>query len=150
MITLADMDMRIKFFAELDASELYEILRLRSEVFVVEQNCVYQDIDGIDTRALHVYAMHEGKCIGCLRVFERDKKTVQIGRVVTAAMRRGTGLGRMLMLEALRILDDYFHGCSAYLEAQTYAVGFYSRFGFKVASEVFLEDGIPHVVMTND
>ena len=136
----------MKKFDELTLDELYEILRIRSAVFVVEQECAYQDIDGIDQRSMHLFFEEEGKVTAYLRYFEKadEAGTIQIGRVLT--VKRGMGLGRKLLHECMEILKN--EGVlKVYLEAQEYAVGFYEKEGFRVDSEPFLEDGIPHVCM---
>ena len=141
------MNLVIKSFEELTKRELYEILRVRSEVFVVEQECVYQDLDGLDYDSIHVFYEEDGKVQACLRVFMREKqeKLVQIGRVLT--YKRGVGLGLELLLKGIEVAKIYFQAKKLYLEAQVYAIGFYEKAGFKVVSEEFLEDGIPHVCM---
>ena len=142
------MQVCIKHYNDLSTDELYRILRLRVEVFVVEQRCPYQELDGRDTDAYHVFILDEkGECMGCLRVFMKDGTTAQIGRVVTSRKSRSMGLGAMLMEQGVYIAKDILKASSVYLEAQTYAVGFYKKSGFKVCSEEFLEDGIPHVGM---
>lgn len=141
------MNMVVKSFEELTKRELYEILRVRSEVFVVEQKCVYQDLDGLDYNSIHVFFEEGGKVQACLRVFMREEqeKLVQIGRVLT--YKRGVGLGLELLLKGIEVAKIYFQAKKLYLEAQVYAIGFYEKAGFKVVSEEFLEDGIPHVCM---
>lgn len=137
----------IKSFEELTKRELYEILRVRSEVFVVEQECVYQDLDGLDYDSKHVFFEQDDKVQACLRVFMREEKekVVQIGRVLT--YKRGVGLGLELLLKGIEVAKTYFQAKKLYLEAQVYAIGFYEKGGFKVVSDEFLEDGIPHVCM---
>lgn len=137
-----------KHFVHLTLDELYGILRLRAEVFVVEQNCPYQDLDGKDGDAIHVFAKNDRKIIGCLRIFLRDDGKVVIGRVVTNQKVRGTGTGRRLMEEALMIAGEQYPGKECVLHAQCYATGFYEKVGFRICSEEFLEDGIPHVEMS--
>ena len=136
-----------KYFHELNTKELYEILKSRSEIFVVEQNCIYQDMDDIDYRSLHIFYQSEGKIIAYLRAFEKDSspKTVQIGRVLT--LTHGIGLGGKLLKEGLSIIKEKMNPSSIYIEAQCYATGFYEREGFIISSPEFLEDGIPHVEM---
>jgi ElaA protein len=138
----------IKTFGELDTRELYAILRARAEVFVVEQNCVYQDLDGVDTDAYHVFTLEDGEITAYLRVFMRDSeaKTAQIGRVLT--VKRGKGLGLHVMNEGIRAAKELLYAKEIYIEAQVYAIGFYEKVGFSVCSDEFLEDGIPHVKMT--
>ena len=139
------MELVVKSFDQLNTRELYEILRVRAAVFVVEQECAYQDVDGIDPRAVHAFLRDEAGIKAYLRVFERDKRTAQIGRMLT--VERGAGLGGTLLKEGVRIARDVLNKDALYIEAQTYATGFYEREGFKVTSEEFLEDGIPHVEM---
>ena len=139
----------LKRFDELTLRELYELLRLRSEIFVVEQNCPYQDLDGLDHDALHLfYEEEDGTVIACLRIFrhpEDDADTVRIGRVVTKE--HGKGLGALLLHEGVSTAQEYYRPQKILLEAQEYAKGFYEKEGFTVISDTFLEDGIPHVRM---
>lgn len=137
-----------KFFNGLSTRELYEILRTRSEIFVVEQNCVYQDLDGKDYESLHVFCMENGRVTACLRSFMRDQETAQMGRVVT--LEHGKGLGEKLLKAGIEEIRSKQHPRRIYIEAQCYATGFYAREGFRVCSEEFLEDGIPHVGMILD
>jgi ElaA protein len=137
--------MRSKYFDELSTKELYEILRARAEIFVVEQNCVYQDLDGIDYESLHVFAEEGGKVTAYLRAFYKDKDTVQMGRVLT--LRHGEGLGGKLLREGIAQIRARMHPAKICIDAQCYATGFYEREGFRICSEEFLEDGIPHVRM---
>lgn len=138
----------IKRFEQLSATELYDILRARAEVFVVEQSCVYQDLDGIDRDAFHVYSENGGSLDAYLRIFMKDpsSRTAQIGRVLT--LKRGCGLGLSILLEGIRAAKEILHADKVYIEAQVYATGFYEKAGFRTVSEEFLEDGIPHVAMT--
>ncbi len=141
------MNTIIKTFDELTTAELYMILRARAEVFVVEQECVYQDLDGIDTDALHVFTVENGELSSYLRIFIKDRmsKTTQIGRVLT--VKRGMGLGLSLLFEGIKAAHDRLCAEEIYIEAQVYAIGFYEKAGFYVTSDEFLEDGIPHVKM---
>ncbi|GAA2529991.1 GNAT family N-acetyltransferase [Pilimelia columellifera] len=138
--------LRVASFAELDAADLYEILRLRAEVFVVEQNCPYQDLDGRDREAgaRHVWAADRvGNVLGCLRVLGDPDGVARIGRVVVAPAARGSGLAQRLMTEALRLSGDR----PVVLSAQAHLAGFYAGFGFVVDGPGFMEDGIPHLPM---
>ena len=139
------MELVVKTFDELNTRELYEILRVRAAVFVVEQECAYQDVDGIDQRAVHAFLRDENGIQAYLRVFEKDACTAQMGRMLT--VQRGAGLGGRLLKEGIRIARDVLKKDVLYIEAQSYAIGFYEREGFRVTSEEFLEDGIPHVQM---
>lgn len=141
------MKLIIKSFSELTTTELYEILKARAEIFVVEQNCIYQDLDNIDYRSLHIFYESNGKVIAYLRAFEKDSDAgiVQIGRVLT--LTHGTGLGGKLLKEGISLIKEKMNPSSIYIEAQCYATGFYEREGFIISSDEFLEDGIPHVEM---
>ncbi|MBO4636078.1 MAG: GNAT family N-acetyltransferase [Clostridiales bacterium] len=135
-----------KHFKKLDNEELYEILKTRQEIFIIEQNCPYDDIDDLDKDAVHIFCYNDkGRVAACLRVFMRDPDTAQIGRVVT--LEHGRGLGGAILHEGVITARDHFHASRIYLEAQEYAVGYYAKEGFKVISDVFDLDGIPHVEM---
>ena len=134
-----------KFFEELTTTELYELLKVRSEVFVVEQNCIYQDLDDKDYRSLHVFYEEDREVLAYLRAFTKKEGVVQVGRVLSTT--HGIGLGGKILKEGLLQIQEKFHPKKIYLEAQCYAIGYYEREGFKVCSEEFLEDGIPHVEM---
>ncbi|OLT43649.1 GNAT family N-acetyltransferase [Saccharomonospora sp. CUA-673] len=133
---------------DLTAAELHDLLRLRVDVFVVEQNCPYGEIDGLDLlpTTWHIWApgpvAGEGAA-GCLRVLTGPDGVARVGRVVTAPSARGTGLGARLMEAAVEHLGD----TESVLNAQTYAQGFYARFGYVPEGDEFDEDGIPHIAM---
>ena len=140
------MQISAKRFGELSAAELYEILRARAAVFVVEQKCAYQDIDGRDLEAVHVVARGEdGELAGYLRVMRGEDGRAWIGRVL--ALRRRQGVATRLLREGLEVAGEVFGARRVCLEAQTYARGLYEKAGFVQTSEQFLEDGIPHVRM---
>lgn len=139
------MKLVAKYFEELSTTELYEILKSRAEIFVVEQNCVYQDLDDKDYKSLHVFYESKGKVVAYLRAFVKDEKVVQMGRVLT--LEHGKGLGGRLIKEGIKLIKEKMKSECIYIEAQCYAIGFYEREGFKICSEEFLEDGIPHVQM---
>jgi ElaA protein len=142
------MIFKVRSFEELTLRELYEILRVRTAVFVVEQNCPYQEVDGIDPESTHFFAEDDnGEIKAYLRFFPRkeEEKVMQIGRVLTTE--RGTGLGRKILHMSLGVIENDYDVDEIYLEAQTYAIGFYEKEGFRVVSDEFLEDGIPHVQM---
>ena len=140
------MDFKVKHFSQLTTDQLYEILKLRSAVFVVEQTCIYQDIDGRDKNGWHVFATDEqGKLKACLRFVEKDSDSVHMGRVITVD--RGTGMGAILLKAGIQAVKDNTDKKQIYLEAQSYALGFYQKAGFVVIGEEFVEDGIPHFPM---
>lgn len=136
-----------KSFPELTTTELYEILKARAEIFVVEQNCVYQDLDDIDYRSLHFFYEVNGKIFAYLRAFEKDTahNIIQIGRVLT--IEHGKGIGGKLLKNAISKIKSLRNPSSIYIEAQCYSIGYYEKEGFQVSSDEFLEDGIPHVQM---
>ena len=137
-----------KYFHELTAREVYEIAKVREQIFIVEQNCIYQDLDGKDYDSLHVFYEEDGTVMAYLRAFRKDEETVQMGRVLT--LHHGTGLGGRLLKEGLKQVREKFHPRRIYLEAQVYAIGYYAREGFTVCSEEFIEDGIPHMAMVKE
>ena len=140
------MNWILKHFSELSNRELYEILRVRVSVFVVEQTCPYQEIDEADFDAYHLFLTDEtGHIRAYLRIFEKDAEFVRLGRILTTE--RGTGLGLKLIFEGMRVAEELYGKRRFYIEAQSYAIGFYEKAGFRVVSEEFLEDGIPHVKM---
>ena len=140
------MEFTTKHFTQLSTDELYELLKLRSAVFVVEQTCIYQDIDGKDKDAFHVFAKDENGAVkACLRFFEKDADTAYMGRVITVD--RGTGMGAKLLKAGIEAVKTNTNKKQIYLEAQSYAVGFYEKAGFVVIGEEFDEDGIPHKPM---
>lgn len=142
------LELTVKRFPELSAAELYEILRTREAVFIVEQNCPYPEADGRDYDAVHLFFRGgDGRVKAYLRLYAKPEEegTVQVGRVVTAE--RGVGLGRRILQEGIRYAVGTMGARELYLEAQVQAVGFYEKEGFRVCSSEFLEDGIPHVEM---
>ena len=141
------MNLVTKYFHELTTTELYELLKSRAEIFVVEQNCIYQDLDDKDYHSLHIFYEENGKIVAYLRAFEKDTttRTVQIGRVLT--LNHGIGLGGQLLKEGITQIREKLNPSTIYIEAQCYATGFYEREGFVISSDEFLEDGIPHVEM---
>ena len=141
-------------FDSLSLTELYTLMRLRQEVFVVEQNCVYLDADGYDQKAWHLLGWDgEQQLVAYLRLFAPGVKykdfpeDASIGRVCTAASVRGTGLGRELMVRGIAEAERLWPGCAIRISAQVYLLKFYGSLGFVVASEPYDEDGIPHVEM---
>ena len=138
------MELKVKSYNELTKDELYEILRARSEIFVVEQECAYQDLDGRDKDSLHLFYC-DGGIKAYMRAFYREDGAVQIGRVLT--IKHGEGFGGRLLKEGIAAVEKKMNPDRIIVEAQTYAAGFYEREGFKICSGEFLEDGIPHVKM---
>jgi ElaA protein len=143
------MNFITKSFSELNTTELYEILQLRSEVFVVEQDCVYQDVDGKDQKALHVYGIKNNKIVGYTRIFKPGYyfDNASIGRVVVAASERKYGYGHHLMKASINTIQTYFKVDEITISAQVYLKKFYESHGFIKVGEEYLEDGIPHIRM---
>ena len=133
-----------KRFSDLKLEELYGILRVRSEVFVTGQKCLYVDPDGRDFGSVQVFASKGERIIGCLRIYGKEAGVLQIGRVAVIESLRGSGIGRMMMRQAISYVTENSTDEKIYLEAQTYAIGFYEKLGFKVISDEFLDEGIPH------
>jgi ElaA protein len=139
-----------KEFSRLTPHELYEILKLRSEVFVVEQNCVFLDPDGKDPHCAHVMVWTEtGKLVACSRLVPPGASypEMSIGRIVSAASVRGAGAGKLLMEKSLALLFDRFGPGPVKIGAQLYLKTFYGSFGFVQSSDVYDEDGIDHIEM---
>ena len=134
----------IKDFDSLTTRELYEILKLRSEIFVVEQDCPYQDLDDVDYRAFHLFYMEKSRVIAYLRCFkdENDPAMCHIGRVVT--LEHGKGWGGRILKEGIQYCVDVLKAESIYIEAQCQAQGYYEKYGFRAISDVIMVDGIPH------
>jgi len=140
----------IKRFEELTLRQLYAILQLRSEVFVVEQNCVYHDPDGKDQYAWHLMGTEDGNLIAYTRLFPAGitYDEPSIGRVVTSPSKRKGGLGRELMERSIEQSENLFGKTAITLGAQVYLKKFYESLGFIVSGEEYIEDGIPHITMT--
>ena len=143
------MEVKIKSFNKLTTIELYQILQLRSEVFVVEQDCVYQDIDGKDDKALHVLGIVDDKIIAYTRCFQGGDyfKEASIGRVVVAESQRKFKRGNQIMNSSIEAIENHYHTKIIKISAQCYLNKFYTNLGFKVIGEEYLEDGIPHIAM---
>lgn len=137
----------IKTFDQLTLEELYDILRLRVDVFVVEQQCPYPEIDGKDREALHVFAQDQEGVQAYLRVLRPGVSfsEASLGRVISR--RRRQGLGTQLLQRGLQAAEEWLGKRPIRIEAQTYAKAFYEQAGFRQVSEEFLEDGIPHIQM---
>jgi ElaA protein len=143
------LSIEIKAFSGLSTEELYDLLRLRAAVFVVEQNCVYQDIDGKDSKALHVLGKAEGKIVAYTRIFKPGDyfEAASIGRVVIAAGYRNRKWGHPLMQASIKAIEAQFGTSRITISAQQYLEKFYETNGFKAVGGVYDEDGIPHIRM---
>lgn len=143
------MKIQIKIFELLSVEELYEILQLRSEVFVLEQDCLYQDIDGSDSKAWHVLGKEKGKLIAYARYFLPAiyAKEAVIGRLLVQKSFRGKGHGHAVLKASLQAIYELYSTTSVCLSAQQYLIGFYESHGFITHGNGYLEDGIPHILM---
>lgn len=140
-----------KHHTQLSTQELYAILRLRADVFVVEQQCVYLDVDGQDLigDTCHLMAWRDEQLAAYLRLLApiQQDGDVVVGRVVTAPSARGQGIGHEMMVHALDHAEKQWPGHSIFLSAQAHLQGYYRRYGFDPVGEVYVEDGIPHIGM---
>lgn len=139
------MNFVAKKFDELTKEELYEILRVRSEIFIVEQGMRCQDMDGVDFEARHYYLEQDGKILAYLRAFFTDEATVRIGRVLSVT--HGIGLGSAIMRKAIADIKQNMKCQKICLDSQKHAIAFYEKLGFKAVSGEFLEEGVLHIKM---
>jgi len=139
----------LKTFHELSVDELYDLLRLRSEVFVVEQNCIFLDLDDKDQKCYHLLLYQDAELVAYTRIVPSGLSyaEVAIGRVVSSPAYRGKGLGRKVMELSLECCYQLFGSCDIRIGAQTYALGFYESLGFKSEGDTYDEDGIEHIEM---
>lgn len=146
---MINADWKIKTFSELTTPELYEIIKARVNVFVVEQDCPYPDLDDNDQKAIHLWAENNGEVLAYCRIFDKGIKypETSIGRVVTTENGRGTGLGKQLIKYALEIIENRLGTSEVRISAQDYLLKFYSDFGFQDTGKKYLEDNIPHTEM---
>ena len=139
----------IKSFSDLTKEELYNILSLRSEVFIVEQNCAYQDIDKKDQSALHVFIKKNNQIIAYTRIFKPNDyfKYSSIGRVVVLKKERRSKVGSQIMSFSIKKIEEIFNEKKIKISAQKHLISFYEKLGFLVTGDEYLEDGIPHIAM---
>ena len=143
------MNWILKHFDELTANELYNILQLRNEVFIVEQNCPYQDLDNKDLNAFHLMGTEKNKLLAYSRLLAPgiSYSESSIGRVVSSPAARKMGMGKRLMEESIHQIKNLFHTDTIRIGAQLYLKKFYESFGFIQEGEGYLEDNIPHIIM---
>lgn len=150
-MALSKLHFQLHSFAELDAADLYQIMQLRSEVFVLEQNCAYQDLDGLDQKALHLYGKIDScQFIAYARILKPEQcefNHCSIGRVVVAKAHRNGNLGRALMQAAIEVTRKQFPELAVRISAQTYLTQFYQQLGFVNTGHYYLEDQISHQEM---
>lgn len=143
------MTFEFKTFAEISPDELYDILQLRAEIFVVEQDCVYNDLDGLDKLAVHQFIKKNNKIVAYSRLLKPGTRfpDYSIGRVVVKKSERGTGLGVEMMEAAKNFIINEWGASKIKISAQKYLQKFYEDLGFEIVSDEYLEDGIPHFGM---
>jgi ElaA protein len=143
------MNFTLKTFQQLTNIELYNILKERTEVFVVEQNCPYPEVDGKDVQSYHLFREEKGEIIAYLRILPPgvSYEELSIGRVLVKKAYRGQKLAQQLMTEALHFIHNELKEPTVKIQAQEYLSQFYESFGFEAISEVYLEDNIPHIDM---
>jgi ElaA protein len=145
--------MRFQFttlsFQAFTPQQLYAYLQLRSEVFVVEQNCVYQDLDNLDQESLHLLVYDAHLLVACARIVAANEKypNISIGRVIVAATHRKQDLGHALMRQCIKVIEERFGTQKIVLSAQAHLQNFYKKHNFAPKGEIYLEDGIPHIHM---
>ncbi|MBR2647343.1 MAG: GNAT family N-acetyltransferase [Sediminibacterium sp.] len=138
-----------KAFGALNPGELYDAIKLRNEVFVVEQNCIFQDADGKDLDAFHLFIYEENRLLAYARLMPPGLgyEEMSIGRIVSSPAARGMGIGRVLVAESIKACKQLFGEGPIRIGAQYYLLNFYRSFGFREEGEIYLEDGIEHVEM---
>jgi ElaA protein len=143
------MNWSIKKFKELNVEELYKILALRNEVFIVEQKCAYLDCDSKDKNSYHLFAKKNGEIIAYLRILEKGVSydETSIGRVTVSKNYRGKGISRDMMIKAIDFIEHNLNENEIKIQAQSYLLNFYKSLGFNEISNVYLEDNIPHIDM---
>ena len=142
----------VKNYEELSKTELYDVLQLRTEVFVVEQDCVYQDIDGKDDKALHVLGYKNNVLVAYTRLFKPGDYFPEssIGRVVVKQNHRDQKYGYDIMKASINAIKTHFNTTQIKISAQCYLTNFYNNLGFKETGTEYLEDGIPHIAMVKN
>ena len=144
---MSDIIWYINHFDALSKEHLYDILAIRQEVFIVEQNCPYNDADYTDQDAIHVYAYDKGRIIACARLLKPGVSfsEASIGRIITDKKYRGKGLGHKLVEKCIEESKKAYGDFGIRISGQVYAMDFYKKLGFKPEGEEYLEDGIPHM-----
>jgi len=140
--------LKVKFFDELTTRELYEIVRARTEIFLMEQKIICRDFDGVDYDSLHCFLEADDKVVAYLRAYRVDNDAVKIGRVLS--LTHGVGLGKHLMQVSIPVIKEKLPCKRIVLHAQSHAKVFYEKLGFAVTSSTFMEEGIPHVTMEKE
>jgi ElaA protein len=139
----------IKKFEELKSEEIYQILKIRNEVFIVEQHCAYQDCDGKDKAAYHIFLEDNKEIVAYLRILQKGVSydEISVGRVLVNKNYRGKGLAHEMMMKAINFIEENLNESEIRISAQAHLVSFYRGVGFEEVSTVYLEDDIPHIEM---
>lgn len=140
---------KIKTFDEFTVPELYAVLKARIDVFVIEQNCPYPDLDNYDQKAAHIWGEEDGEVLAYCRIFDKGIKydEASIGRVLTTELARGKSLGKLLIKYAVETIENRFRTSEIRISAQDYLLKFYGDFGFEDTGKKYMEDDIPHTEM---
>ena len=140
---------KIKTFDEITTQELYSVIKARVNVFVVEQDCPYPDLDDYDQKAIHLWAENEGEVLAYCRIFDKGikYKETSIGRVINTEKGRGKGLSKQFIKYALEVIENRLHQTEVMMSAHDYLLRFYSDFGFVDTGKKYLEDNLPHTEM---
>jgi ElaA protein len=143
------MKFEIKEFHQLSTNELYSILKIRQEVFIIEQNCNYLDCDGLDLKAIHMSLKIGGELMAYLRMIKPNvlSENIVLGRILVSINERDKNIGKEMMLQAINFLEEQYPNLSIEMSAQSYLIDFYNQFGFNIIGEEYLEDNIPHIKM---
>lgn len=142
-----------KKFNKLNLEELYDLLKLRASVFVVEQECVYQDLDDKDNQAIHLLGYEKKKLVAYSRIFppgKKKEKNARITRIVNQKQNRGQGIGFVLVQKSIQFCKEHYGHQTIKISAQVYLKNFYNDIGFVEKGNIYLEDGIPHCAMYFD
>jgi ElaA protein len=143
------LNLEIKKFKELKGEEIYQILKARNEVFIVEQHCAYQDCDDKDRSAYHLFLEDKKEIIAYLRILQKGVSydEISVGRVLVNKSYRGKGIAQEMMIKAIKFIEENLNERKIRISAQAYLIDFYKGFGFEEVSNVYLEDDIPHIEM---
>lgn len=151
---MTSINWQVKTFSELNTNELYDILKLRIDVFVVEQTCYYADLDNLDKHpsTQHIFSSIGGRIVAYARVLPKQiryREYVSIGRVVISEDARGSGLAHKLLTQCIAVCHELYSETSIKISAQQHLEPFYQQHGFKRVTDMYLEDNIPHIAMVN-
>lgn len=146
------LEIVIKKFEDFSVEELYQVLKIRSQVFVVEQNCVYQDLDGNDQKAIHIFGKKNNEIVAYSRIFKSGNyfEKASIGRVVVSKNERALGYGHDIVKASITAIEQHYDTKNIKISAQTYLKKFYESHGFIQIGKEYLEDGIPHIAMIRE